>query len=170
MDADEVERFAHGRPSRDTIRSLVPDADQEREAAALEDAELHDTDGVTSLPGARGLLESDLRVAIVTSCSTALAMTRLRAAGLPVPAVLVSSDGLEHGKPDPTCFLVGAQRLGADPARCVVLEDAPAGVRAGRDAGARVIAVRTTHADEDLSEADAIVDDLSSLLSAASAA
>jgi mannitol-1-/sugar-/sorbitol-6-phosphatase len=164
LDPDEVERFAHGRPSRDTIRLLLPDSDQEREAAALEDAELGDTDDVTALPGARELLEGDWPLAIVTSCSTALAETRLRAAGLPIPSILVSSDGLEQGKPDPTCFLIGARRLGVQPAQCVVLEDAPAGVRAGRDAGARVIALRTTHGNDDLGEADAIVDDLGSLL------
>jgi sugar-phosphatase len=77
--------------------------------------------------------------------------------------VLVSSDGLERGKPDPACFLIAAQRLGADPTRCVVLEDAPTGIHAGRAAGAVVVAVRTTHGDDELHEADAIVDDLASL-------
>lgn len=164
LDPEEVERFAHGRPSRETIRLLVPGADHEAEARALEQAELTDTDGVTALPGAAELLSGQKRLAIVTSCSTALAETRLRAAGLPIPAVLVSSDGLERGKPDPTCFEIGARRLGVDPARCVVLEDAPAGVEAGRAAGAAVIAVRTTHAEKELTEADAVVDDLSALL------
>jgi sugar-phosphatase len=163
LDADEVERFAHGRPSRETIQLLTPNADLDAEAGALEQAELSDTDDVVALPGAAELLAGDLRLAIVTSCSTALARTRLRAAGLPIPDVLVSSDGLEHGKPDPACFLIGARRLGADPERCVVLEDAPAGVRAGRAAGATVIALRTTHGDADLAEADAIIDDLSAL-------
>jgi sugar-phosphatase len=163
LDGEEVHRFAQGRPSRETIRLLAPDADHEAEAAAVDDAELHDTDGVSALPGAAELLVSDRPLAIVTSCSTALAETRLRAAGLPIPRVLVSSDGLERGKPDPACFLIAARRLGADPARCVVLEDAPAGIRAGRAAGATVIALRTTHPDDQLADADAIADDLASL-------
>jgi len=163
LDPAEVERFAHGRPSRETVRLLAPDGDQEAEAAAVEEAELRDTDGVRALPGAAELLATNRPLAIVTSCSTALAETRLRAAGLPVPRVLVSSDGLERGKPDPECFLIGARRLGADPARCVVLEDAPAGIRAGRAAGAKVIALRTTHPDGELGEAHAIADDLASL-------
>jgi sugar-phosphatase len=78
--------------------------------------------------------------------------------------VLVSSDGLERGKPDPECFVIGARRLGVDPTRCLVLEDAPAGIAAGRAAGARVIALRTTHADEDLREAHVIVDDLTAVI------
>lgn len=164
LDADRVHRFAHGRPSSETIRLLLPDADHQIEAAAVEDAELRDTDGVRALPGAAELLAAEQPLAIVTSCSTALAETRLGAAGLPIPPVLVSSDGLESGKPDPACFLIGARRLRADPARCVVLEDSPAGIRAGRAAGATVIAVRTTHRDDELGGADAIVDDLAAIV------
>ncbi len=163
LDRDEVHRFAQGRPSRETIRLLAPDADHDAEAAALEHAEVHDTDGVFALPGAAQLLATDRPLAIVTSCSTALAETRLRAAALPIPRVLISSDGLQRGKPDPACFLIAARRLGADATRCVVLEDAPAGIRAGRAAGATVIAVRTAHADHDLRDAHAIADDLASL-------
>ena len=163
LDRDEVLRFAHGRPSRETVRLLAPHADHDAEAAALEDAEIRDTDGVCALPGAAALLASDRPLAIVTSCSTALAQTRLRAAGLTIPRVLVSSDGLERGKPDPACFLIAARRLRIDPARCVVLEDAPAGILAGRAAGATVIALRTTHLDDELRGAHAIADDLASL-------
>ncbi len=130
----------------------------------VEEAEVTDTDGVVALPGASELLASGPPLAIVTSCSTALAIARLDAAGLPIPEVLVSSDGLERGKPDPACFLIAARRLETEPARCVVIEDAPAGIRAGRKAGASVIALRTTHADDELSEADAIVDDVAAVL------
>jgi sugar-phosphatase len=164
LDAEAVERYAQGRPSRETVRALAPDADQEAEAAAIEASEVADTAGVMALPGAARLLATNVPLAIVTSCSTALATVRLRAAGLPIPDVLVSSDGLERGKPDPACFLIGARRLEVDPRRCVVIEDAPAGIAAGRAAGAAVIALRTTHADEELGEADAIVDDIAVLL------
>jgi sugar-phosphatase len=164
LDPDEVERFAHGRPSRDTVRALVPDADLEAEAGAIETAEIEDRAGLVALPGAAQLLSSDLPLAIVTSCSTALATVRLQAVGLEIPDVLVSSDGLERGKPDPTCFLIAARRLAVDPARCVVIEDAPAGILAGRAAGAMVIALRTTHGDDELGDANAIADDIAALL------
>jgi sugar-phosphatase len=163
LEPGEVHHFAHGRPSRETIRLLIPDADQEAETAIIEATEVTDTGGVHALPGAAAVLACTRPMAIVTSCSTALATARLRAAGLPVPRVLVSSDGLERGKPDPACFLLGARRVGVEPSRCLVLEDAPAGIRAGQAAGAAVIALRTTHGDDDLREADAIVDDLASL-------
>lgn len=167
LDGDAVHRFAHGRPSRETVRMLIPGADHDAEAAMVERVELDDTAGLLALPGAAQLLAADRRLAIVTSCSAALARVRLTAVGLPIPDVLVSADDVERGKPDPSCYLIGARRLGADPARCVVLEDAPAGVAAGRAAGAVVIALRTTHGDDELAAADAIADDVAALLAPA---
>lgn len=164
LDPEEVNRFAHGRPSRETVRLLAPEADHAAEAAAVEHAEVHDTAGVRALPGAAELLAAGRRLAIVTSCSGALAHARLRAADLPVPTVLVSSDGLERGKPEPECFLIAARGLGVEPSACIVLEDAPAGIQAGRAAGATVIALRTTHPEADLRCADAIVETLADLL------
>jgi len=164
LDLDAVHRFAQGRPSRESIRLLAPDADIDAETATVEDAEVQDTAGVVSLPGAAALLSTESPLAIVTSCSTALAHARLRAARLAFPRVLVSSDGLERGKPDPACYLIAARRLDVAPTGCVVIEDAPAGVHAGRAAGATVIALRTTHGDDELGDAHAIVDDLAALV------
>lgn len=166
LDPLAVLRFAQGRPSRESVRLLAPDSDHAREAGILERTEIADTDGIVALPGAHALLTGRRCLAIVTSCSTELAHARLRAAGLPVPDVLVSSDGLERGKPDPECFLIGARRLEVDPARCVVLEDAPAGITAGRAAGAIVIGLRTSHPDADLTEADALADDIAAIIAA----
>jgi mannitol-1-/sugar-/sorbitol-6-phosphatase len=164
LDGEAVHHFAQGRPSRETIRLVAPHTDHDAEAAAVEKAEVRDTRGVVALPGAAKLLAKVCPLAIVTSCSTALAEARLRAAGLPLPRVLISSDGLPRGKPDPECFLIAARRLGVDPKRCVVLEDAPAGILAGRAAGATVIALRTTHTDAELQDAHAITDNLAALL------
>jgi sugar-phosphatase len=163
LDPAEVLRFAHGRPSRETVRLLAPDSDPVLEARMIEAAEVGDADGVVALPGAALLLSSQRRLAIVTSCSAALARVRLDAAGLSSPEVIVSSDMVLHGKPDPQCFALGAARLDLDTRRCVVLEDAPAGVRAGVDAGSPVIALRTTHPGDELAAAAAVVDDLSTL-------
>lgn len=167
LDREAVHRFAQGRPSRETVSMLAPDADQEAELARVEYAEVHDTTGVAALPAAAELLDDGRPLAIVTSCSVALAHARLRAAGLPIPDVLVTSDDVERGKPDPSCFLIGARLLGVLPEACVVLEDASAGIAAGRGAGAIVIALRTTHDDAELAGAHAILDDLTSLLGTA---
>ncbi len=164
LDPDEVHHFAQGRPSHETVRLLLPEGDHGSEAAAVEEAEINDPDGVRALPGAARLLRSGRRLAIVTSCSAPLARMRLITARLPIPDVLVSSDQLVQGKPDPECFLEGARRLGVPAVDCVVIEDAPAGISAGRAAGAAVIAVRTTHDDHELADAHVVVDDVASLV------
>jgi mannitol-1-/sugar-/sorbitol-6-phosphatase len=163
LDPDEVHSFAQGRPSSETVRLLAPSADHAAEAALVEAAETTDTDGVFALPGAGDLLSSGYPLAIVTSCSSLLAEVRLRAAGLPRPEVVISSSMVTRGKPDPEGFLLGARRLNVTAARCAVLEDSPIGIDAGRAAGARVIALRTTHGDDLLARADAIIDNLAAL-------
>jgi sugar-phosphatase len=153
LDPEPVVRFAQGRPAAETVQRLAPGAPEE--AQRIADAELHDTDGITALPGAAALLAAPLTLAIVTSCSRPLALVRLRAAGLPVPATMVCSDEITHGKPDPEGFVLAARRLGVAPADCVVLEDAPAGIEAGRAAGMTVIAFPTTHDADELRAAGA---------------
>lgn len=165
LDPEEVIRFAQGRPSGETVRLLAPASAHAAEAARLEHDEVHHTDGVRALPGAMQLLTRPRqRIAIVTSCSRALARARLAAAGLPEPATMVTSDDVARGKPDPEPFLLGARRLNLSPGVCVVLEDAPAGISAARAAGATVIAVRTTHDYDALRDAHAVVGDLAELL------
>jgi mannitol-1-/sugar-/sorbitol-6-phosphatase len=145
-----------GRPSGEVIATLDPGVDAAAESRAIDDRQARDTDGVVALPGAADLLArfGPDRVAIVTSCTAPLAAARLRAAGLTPPAVLVTADRLGRGKPDPEGYLLAARELGADPADCVVLEDAPAGVEAGRAAGMRVVGVLTTHSPQELAAAD----------------
>jgi mannitol-1-/sugar-/sorbitol-6-phosphatase len=164
---DEVVKKAHGRPSLTTIRELLPNADHDTENREVERREIADLDGVIPLPGAMKLLQSlpRQRWAIVTSCTRALAYVRIRAAGLPEPVHLVTSNDVKRGKPDPEPYLKGAQILGVSPGDCIVVEDAPAGIRAGKAAGARVLALRTTANDAELVQAGAdwIVDDCAKL-------
>jgi sugar-phosphatase len=167
LDVDEVLHRAQGRPARETARELAPDAPQE--PALLEAAETSDTDGVVALAGAAQLLAAPLTLAIVTSCTRTLATVRLAAADLPAPQTIVCSDELVRGKPDPEGYLLAAARLGVAPAACLVLEDAPAGIAAGRAAGMTVVALRTTHGDDELGDADRIVDGLEALELPASA-
>jgi sugar-phosphatase len=162
-----VEAVEHGRPSGAIVAALAPALDAAAESRALDALQAADTGDVVALPGAADLLSAfgPDRVAVVTSCTAALAEARLRAAGLEPPAVVVTADRLRRGKPDPEGYLLAARELGAEPADCVVLEDAPAGVSAGRAAGMRVVALLTTHAPEELAEADECVPDVAAWLS-----
>ena len=167
FDADEVVRKAHGRPSIATIRELLPFADHAAEDREVERREIADVEGVIPLPGATELLRALLldRWAIVTSCTRPLAGVRIAAAGLPKPKHLVTSTDVQRGKPDPEPYLKGALLLGVPAADCIVMEDAPAGIRAGKAAGARVLALRTTATEPELREAGAdwIIEDCSEL-------
>ena len=155
---------AHGRPSREAIAELAPELDADTEAALVEEREIGDTDGVDALPGAAAMLRAARPVAIVTSGGRRLAEARLRAAGLPRPEVLVSVDSVSRGKPDPEPYLFAARRLGVAPGRCIVFEDAPAGIAAGKAAGMRVVALTTTVSVRELGEADRIVTNLAEYL------
>jgi len=168
LDPDAVVAAGHGRRSIDLIRLVAPHLDAEVEAANVEREEIAQTDGLRPLPGARELVDAvpAERFAIVTSGTRALALARLRAAGLPVPEVLVTAEEVEDGKPHPAGYLRAAELLGVDPAHSVVLEDAPAGVEAGRAAGMTVIAVLTTNDASALTRAHSRVRDLRALAAA----
>ncbi|MFI9075056.1 HAD family hydrolase [Streptomyces sioyaensis] len=153
----------HGRPAAEIVADLLP-ADLVPEAVArIEQLEVEDAGGVVALPGTLALLESlpAERWAVVTSATQRLAEARLGRAGIR-PKNLIAADDISRGKPDPEPFLLAAARLGADPARCVVFEDAPVGLAAGRAAGMVTVALTTTHRAEELS-ADVVVPDLSAV-------
>jgi sugar-phosphatase len=143
---DEVVSRAHGRPSLTTVSEYLPNADHEAENREVERREMEDLEGVVPLPGARELLAAlpANRWTIVTSSTRPLAEVRLRAAGLPVPAYLITSSDVTHGKPYPEPYLKAAQVLGFPAPDCIVVEDVPAGIQSGKAAGARVIAFTTT--------------------------
>ena len=153
---------AHGRRTIDTIRAIAPSLDVETEARLLEDAETIDFDGVTTLPGAAELLDAlpSGCWTVVTSGTRALATGRLAHGGLPIPEHLITADDIERGKPDPQPYLTGAAALAVDPADCLVIEDAPAGIQAGKAAGMTVIALVTTFEASALAAADYVIGSL----------
>ena len=157
FDPEEVVARAHGRPSIATIRDYLPNADHAAENRKVERAEIEDLEGVLPLPGALDLLASlpENRWTIVTSCTRPLAEVRIKAAGLPLPKTMITSNDIVNGKPHPEPYLKGGAVLGFPAAGCIVLEDVPAGIRAGRAAGARVIAFTTTVREPELQGAGA---------------
>lgn len=154
---DEVVSRAHGRPSLTTVREYLPNADAEMENREVERREMQDLDGVVLLPGAHDLLTSlpAGRWTIVTSSTRRLAEVRLKAAGLPLPPKMITSTDITNGKPHPEPYLKAASLLGFPANQCLVFEDVAAGVLAGKAAGARVVAFRTTVQENLLREAGA---------------
>ncbi len=164
-DGAEIVRVCHGRRDVDLVGDFF--TPEVTEAVLARVSALDDETAAEALPapGARELLArlDDGQWAAVTSGPRPLMTARLRAAGLPVPAVLITADDVRNGKPHPEGFLLAAHALGAAPTNCVVLEDSPAGVAAGKAAGALVVAVTTTHSAELLAGADLVVGSLSDL-------
>jgi sugar-phosphatase len=160
LDEEATHRFAMGRPTRETVALLVPEEDREAEQAQIDRDEVEDAGSVTAYDGAAELLGGPTPIAVVTSGSTELATARLRGAGLEPPAVLITANSIEHGKPDPEPFLMGAQQLGVAPKRCLALEDAPSGIESANAAGMKVVAFRTSHPEWELEGANEILDTL----------
>jgi len=165
LDAERFIEIAHGRRPAETLRLIAPDLDAESEAAELERLEVNDTDGILEVEGALELLATlpEGGWTVVTSGSRALASGRMRYVGLPLPKRFVTADDVENGKPHPEAYLKGAEILGASPETCVVIEDAPAGVQSAKAAGMKVVAVATTHREEQLHEADVVAAALSDI-------
>ena len=157
FDPTEVVHRAHGRPSLTTIREYLPDADHEKENLVILHREMEDLDGVVAVPGARELLTAlpPDRWAIVTSCTRPLANVRIGAGKFPAAKFVITSDDIKNPKPNPDPFLKGAALLGFPASDCIVVEDAPAGIRAGKAAGSRVIALMSTMKEADLKAAGA---------------
>ncbi len=160
LEPDAVIAVVHGRRSADTVAALIDEPRRAWAAALIDRYEVEDAESVTPIPGAAALTLAVPRWAVVTSGHRDLAEARLRAAGIPVPDVLVTADDVERGKPDPEGYLAAARQLGVLPADAVVLEDAAAGIAAARSAG--VSAVVAVGARDDL-DADARVADLRAL-------
>ncbi|MER6525922.1 HAD-IA family hydrolase [Streptomyces sp. NPDC001508] len=155
----------HGRTAAEIIADLLPAEAVPGAVARIERLEVEDVaqGGVRLLPGTRDFLDSlpADRWAVVTSATRRLAEARLDAVGIR-PKALITADDVTRGKPDPEPYLLAARHLGVDPARCVVFEDAPAGLRAARAAGMATVALATTHPAHEL-VADLVVKDLSAL-------
>lgn len=122
---------------------------------------------INALPGVFDFIEKcrsmDIKIAVATSADSVKMMINLREIELPIETFNATVNGLEieNKKPSPDIFLLAAKKLGVKPENCLVVEDAVSGVKAGRSAGAKVLALTTTFTAEDLSDADWIAADLS---------
>lgn len=149
VDPAVIARVTPGRPALESIAALAPWLSRAEQAADAEDLlrrERADVVDIVPTPGALDLVAAldgwAVPYAVVTSADRPLATVRLKAAGIGLPDTLVTASETRQGKPHPEGYLTAAERLGVAPARCLVVEDSPAGVRAGLAAGAVVAAVR----------------------------
>jgi sugar-phosphatase len=143
LDPAEVLAAVPGRRAADTVALFVPPADVDASVEKITRYELEDVAGTTAVPGVLDLVPQLTAVpwAVVTSGVRELATGRLRAAGVPLPEILVTAEDVAAGKPDPEGYATGCRRLGLDPADVLVLEDSVSGIAAGQAAGCRVVGI-----------------------------
>jgi sugar-phosphatase len=165
LDADHVVAIMPGVKTVEVVRNVAPHLDAEKERDVIVARELTDMTGVRAFPGTAELIASLRRDqwAIVTSAMRPGAEARLNYLRIAAPPAFITAEMVSHGKPAPDCFLLAAKKLDVDPRDCIVCEDAPSGVAAGKAAGMRVIAFSTTHSPAQLQLADAIVPSIAAL-------
>ncbi|MDG6897391.1 hypothetical protein A6A19_05190 [Actinobacillus delphinicola] len=164
LDKESVIHQSHGRRPEDTARSVLGnEADIAKAVELFTVEEAKETD-VKTIPGARELLHSlpEDKWAIVTSSTENIARERLRYCHLPLPNALITAEKVKNGKPDPEGYLMAAKSLNADIKNCVVIEDAPGGLEAGHNAGAKVIALATTYSADKFPK-EIVVKDLTAI-------
>jgi sugar-phosphatase len=153
LDLAAILRVHGGRPPEGTLALAAPHLTPATVSEAVADlwrGLYDDVSDVVAHAGAHELIRAiesaGLPWAIVTACDRRLAAARLGAAGI-TPALVVTSEELTAGKPDPQGYRLAAMRLGVPPSECLVIEDAPAGIQAGRAAGMRTAGVHGVEGD-----------------------
>lgn len=143
LDIDELLPELSGVRAIDTLNRHLAASAVPAAVERLEQLELELASDTAAVPGAIALTSSlpAQSWAIVTSGSERLAAARWSAAGIRTPTVTVTAELVTNGKPDPEPFLLAAELLGVDPARCLVFEDSSSGAVAARAAGATTVAV-----------------------------
>jgi sugar-phosphatase len=162
---EKVLAIAHGRRTIEVVRVLAPHLDAKAEESRIEKREADDIDGVAVMPGAAELLKSipDGLWCVVTSGTRYLATSRLRFAQLPIPRVLIAAEDVQKGKPDPEPYVKGAELLKVKSSSCLVIEDAPAGIRSAHAGGMKAIALTSTYPTSELKEADVVLQNLNQI-------
>lgn len=143
VDLQRALEISSGVRTEDTVSALAPHLDAAEEASKIDSYETSLLKYLQLKPGAMELLLTlpESSWAIVTSSSISLSRRKMRAAKLPEPTVMVTSDCVSQGKPDPEPYRLGIRRLGASPEDCLVFEDAESGVESALRAGCKVLLV-----------------------------
>jgi sugar-phosphatase len=161
LDPELVRRMGHGRRTAEIVQTVAPHLDLLAEIELFVEIEQSLLDGVVPIPGALEFVKSlpSHVWGIATSGERVVATARLRKLGFPIPQVLVASEDVERGKPNPEVYLKAAAGLGVEPGLCLVFEDAPPGVAAARAAGMTAVGVLTTVPPAELRDAAELIPD-----------
>ncbi|KAF8351586.1 HAD-like domain-containing protein [Amanita rubescens] len=179
IDVHDILSSSHGVRTVDNLKKYCGIQDPQKleeeakrfELAIVETSGQNGLPGIVQLPGVAALMAElsharhlpKPRWAICTSATRAYASSALQTTNIPIPDVFVTADDVTWGKPNPEPYLLGAQKCEVQPETCIVFEDAPSGVRSGRAAGCKTIALLTSHSKQQVesSNPDYIIKDMS---------
>lgn len=145
LDAATVLDFSHGKRTQDIVKHFKPE-DWQTHYASLTAAFVAAAEHTIAMPAAQAFLQQlnaqHIPWAVVSSSERVLISARMRAAGLALPVHCVAAEDIQQGKPHPEGYLKAADILGVPIQHCIVFEDSDAGLSAGVDSGAQVIAIQ----------------------------
>jgi sugar-phosphatase len=156
VDIEVAWAATHGRRPVETVAEVAAHLDADAEYEFLKQLLVSVGERFPAFAEAPDLLRAlpPSQWGVVTSGERTTVLGRFRLAGIPEPKVLVDGHDVSRGKPSPEGYLLAAELLAAEVSACLVVEDAPAGVAAGKAAGMTVLALATTHAAHELQDAD----------------
>ncbi|KAI0265810.1 phosphatase [Gloeopeniophorella convolvens] len=176
LDVQNILSTSHGVRTVENLQKhcgIVDPKELEREATRFEEAIIttsreNGREGIVLLPGVRPIMDGlrgSARWTICTSATRAYGSAALATVGIDRPQTTVFAEDVTRGKPMPDPYLLGAERCGISPEKCLVVEDAPAGVRSGKAAGCTTLALITSHTREQMvaSGTDYLVENLASV-------
>ncbi|KAH9053300.1 phosphatase [Lactarius vividus] len=178
INVQEILKNTHGVRTIETVRMFCGVTDPEKlevtspalhlRTAIITTSQEEGREGITLLPGVRTLIDKlgdSKHWTICTSATRGYGSAALEVVGIVPPETIVFAEDVARGKPQPDPYLLGAKRCGVRPEKCLVVEDAPAGVQSGRAAGCKTLAVATSHSRERMvaSRPDYLVENLSSV-------
>jgi beta-phosphoglucomutase len=167
LSEDKLKEKIYGRTNRDWIPVVFGNIDQEmiKKYADEKEALFRDlyADSIRPLDGLVSFLEKldecDIPRAIATSAPRANVDFTLEKTGTQrFFETILDESFVQKGKPDPEIYIKTASALKFDPRQCIVLEDSLSGVKSGKAAGCKVVAITTTHSREELKEADLVIE------------
>jgi len=162
---EDVYPHIHGRKVNETLEAVNPKFVNEADIAEVKGIAIEKMKAANAIPEALNFVNTIPRKlwGIATSGPKSIATTSLIASGFELPSVMVCGEDVSKGKPHAEPFILAAQKLGFKPSQCIAFEDSPVGVESAKSAGCYTVALKTSHSEKELQQADLIVNGFSDL-------
>ena len=155
----DMSQYIHGRKIEETLHCISPSYACDVQVEKVKSIALSEMTKAQEISNAHSFIAnlSPNAWGIATSGPKKVATTSLLASGFDLPKVMICAEDVLKGKPDPEPFIKAAHALNVTPSECVAFEDSPSGVLSAKRAGCFTVALLTSHKEDELEDADLIV-------------